>query len=205
MGQAEFQPAYLTPAEYFALEERSVERHEYFDGELFMMAGASKRHNRIAGNAGRISYDRLDARGCQLFTGDVRVAVQEARHYTYPDLVISCDPDDQRDDHLIRRPVLLVEVTSPSTERYDHNEKFQQYRRLESLRHYVLISQERWFVNWFRRTEGGEWALTQCSGPDGVLEISDLDLRWPLADLYQATGVPPLWVGPLPDEENQAK
>ena len=203
MGQVELQPAYLTPAEYFALEAQSLERHEYFDGELFMMAGASKRHNSIANNALVLSLAGVRARGCQAFTSDVRVAVQEGRHYTYPDLVISCDPDDQRDDYLIRHPVLIVEVTSPGTERYDHNEKFQQYQRLESLRHYVLISQSRWFVNWFRRTEANEWVLTQCSGPDGILEISDLDLRWSLADLYQATGVPPLWVGPLPEEETR--
>ena len=203
MEQANFNPTIYTPAEYFALEAQSNERHGYFDGELFTMAGASKKHNRIANNVARLSFDELDERGCQLFTADVRVAVQEGRHYTYPDLVVSCDPDDQRDEYLVRHPVLLVEITSPGTEEYDHNQKFQQYRQLASLRHYVLISQNCWFVNWFQRSEAGEWVLTQLSGPDAVLEIADLGLRWPLADVYAATGVPPLWVGPLPIREDE--
>ena len=203
MEQANFNPTIYTPAEYFALEAQSDERHEYFDGELFTMAGASKAHNAVASNLVVLSLATVRASGCQLFTADVRVAVQEGRHYTYPDLVVSCDPDDQRDEYLVRHPVLLVEITSPGTEGYDHNQKFQQYQQLASLRHYVLISQSRWFVNWFRRSTAGEWVLTQFSGPDAVLEIADLALRWPLADVYAATGVPPLWVGPLPIREDE--
>ena len=196
MGHAELQTRYYTAAEYFALEEQSEVRHEYFDGELFAMAGASKAHNRIANNFYRLSFDTLQSTGCQLFTSDVRLAVEENRHYTYPDVVVSCDPADQHDDYLIRHPVLIVEVLSPSTEAYDRAEKFLQYQKLASLRHYVLVHQQKWFVEWFRRNELGEWVVQQLNGADDVLELPDLNLRFPLAGLYAGTGVAPMRVTP---------
>ncbi len=196
MEQAEFKPAVYTPEKYFALEAQSVERHEYFDGELFVMAGASKRHNSIANNALVLSLADARARGCQVFTSDVRVAVQEGRHYTYPDLVISCDPDDQRDDYLIRRPVMIVEVTSPGTADYDRTGKFRQCQKLSSLRHYLLVSQTQWSVEWYRCNDAGEWVITLLNEAADVLEVPDLGLKVPLADIYDDPDVPFLRVVP---------
>lgn len=196
MGQAELQIHYYTPTEYFDLEKQSPIKHEYFDGEIFAMAGASKVHNRIANNFDRLSFDVLQGTGCQLFTSDIRVAVEENRHYTYPDVVVSCDPADQRDDYLIRHPVLTVEVLSSSTEAYDRAEKFLQYQKIASLRHYVLVHQQKWFVEWFRRNELSEWVVQQLNGADDVLELPDLGLRFPLTGLYAGTGVAPLRVTP---------
>ena len=196
MGQVEPQPRRYTPEEYFALEAQSQEKHEYFEGEVFAMAGTSKAHNAIALNIAVSSLAALRSRGCQLFASDVRVAVQENVHYTYPDVVVSCDPADQQDDYLVRQPVLIVEILSPDTESYDRNEKFQQYQKLPSLRHYVLVAQQKWFVDWFRRNEAGEWVVQQFNEATDVLAIADLGLHLPLADLYAGTDVAALRVLP---------
>ena len=196
MGQAELQPRRYSPEEYFALEEQSQEKHEYFEGEIFAMAGSSKAHNLLARRLAQKMEDGLGPRNCQVFTSDVRVVVRENIYYTYPDVVVSCDPADQQDDYLVRQPVLIVEILSPGTESYDRNEKFKQYQKLPSLRHYVLVSQQKWFVDWFRRNEADEWVVQQFNEATDVLEIADLGLRLPLAELYAGTGVVPLRVLP---------
>ena len=196
MGRAELQTRYYTPAEYFALEKKSQMRHEYFDGELFMMAGASAPHNLVKGNMVAALRPGARTRGCRLFDENMRLEVAEGVHYTYPDIMVTCDPADRRDPYLVRHPVLIVEVLSPSTAEYDRTTKFQRYQQLASLRHYVLVAQSSWTVEWFRRDEAGQWIFTLCSGPEAVLEIPDLGLRLPLAQLYEDTDIAPLLVAP---------
>jgi Uma2 family endonuclease len=140
MEPAEPQPRRYTPEEYFALEERSEVRHEYFEGEVFAMAGASKSHNLIKGNLIAGLHPNVRQRGCRLFDENVRLEVREKIYYTYPDVVVSCDPTDHRDPCLVRYPVLIVEVLSPSTAEYDCTTKFENYQKMPSLRNYLLIS-----------------------------------------------------------------
>ncbi|GAB2850377.1 Uma2 family endonuclease [Hymenobacter ruber] len=191
MGQPEIQRHY-TSAEYFALEEKSELRHEFFDGEVFAMAGGTKSHNLITQNIALSLRGALRGKGCQVFMEDVRLAVQDNFHYTYPDVMVSCDPTDRRDPYLVRQPVLIVEVLSPSTAEYDRSQKFNQYKKMGSLRHYILVSQTAWVLEWFRRDELGQWIYTVLSDPADVLEIPDLNLRLPLADAYDDTDVAPL-------------
>lgn len=198
MGQVELQTHQYTPEEYFELEATSEVRHEYFEGELFAMAGASKAHNLLAQNFALSLRQALRGKGCQVFMEDVRLVMQENRHYVYPDVVVSCDPADRRDAYLVRHPVLLVEILSPSTAEYDRTEKFGHYQKLPGLRHYVLVSQAAWVVEWFRRDEAGQWIYTLLTDPAGVLTIADLGLVLPLAELYDDTGVAPLRVQPGP-------
>ena len=193
MGQPEQQRRY-TPAEYFALEASSEERHEYFDGEVFAMAGGTKSHNLITQNFTMALRGSLRGKGCQVYMEDVRLAMQDDFHYTYPDVVVTCDPADRRDPLTVRQPVLIVEVLSPSTADYDRSRKFKQYQKISSLRHYVLVSQTAWVLEWFRRDEAGQWIYTVFSDPADVLEIPDLTLRLPLADVYEDTDVAPLAV-----------
>ena len=198
MGQPESQRRY-TPEEYFALEAQSEVRHEYFDGEVFAMAGGTKSHNLITQNMTMALRAGLRGRGCQVFMEDVRMAVQDAFHYTYPDVVVSCDLADRRDVYLVRQPVLIVAVHSPCTAEYDRSQKFNQYKKLASLRHYILVSQTAWVLEWFRRNEANEWIYTVFSDPNDVLEIPELNLRLPLADVYDDTDVAPLQLMPEPE------
>lgn len=186
------QQRHYTPAEYFALEAGSAERHEYFGGRIFAMADGTKSHNLIAQNFTLALRGRLRGKGCQVFMEDVRLAVQDDFHYTYPDVVVTCDPADRRDPYLIRQPVLIIEVLSPSTADYDRSQKFNQCRKIAALRHYILVSQTAWVLEWFRRDEAGQWIYPVFSDPADVLEIPELSLRLPLADVYEDTDVAPL-------------
>jgi Uma2 family endonuclease len=201
MGHAEHNPATYTPEEYFALEAQSDVRHEYFDGEIFAMAGTSKPHNAICLNLALAFRTGLRGSGCKVYMESIRTAVQRNFHYTYPDVVVSCHPDDRRDKIMISHPVLIAEVLSPGTEEYDRSTKLQQYQKLPSLRHYLLVAQTSWRVEWYRRTEAGEWLFTILTQPTDVLEIPDLGLKVALADIYDDTDVAPLRVAPPTGQE----
>ena len=190
-----------TPEEYFALEAQSDVRHEYFDGEIFAKTGTSKAHNDLCLNLAINFKASLRGSGCRVQMENVRTAVQENFHYTYPDIVVSCDPDDHRDQLMVRHPVLLVEVLSPGTADYDRTGKFRQYQKLPTLRHYLLVAQTQWSLEHYRRNAADEWVFTALTEPDDVLEIPDLGLRLALADLYDDTGVPFLRVVPPGDGE----
>lgn len=196
MGQAEIQPRQYTPEEYFALEAQSEVRHEYFEGEVFAMAGTSLAHNLIKNNLIAVLRPGVRQRGCRLFDENVRLAVQESKYYTYPDVMVSCDPTDRHDPYLVRQPVLVAEILSPSTAEYDRTTKFENYQQMPSLRHYLLISQSAWTVEWFRRDEVGQWIYTLLTGAESVLEIPDLGLVLPLRELYDDTDVAPLRLAP---------
>lgn len=200
MGQADSQPRRYTPKEYFALEARSEVRHEYFEGEVFAMAGASVTHNLIKGNFIAGLRPGVRQRGCRYVDENVRLAVSEEVFYTYPDVMVSCDPADRHESYTWRQPVLIAEVLSPSTSEYDRTTKFENYQKIPSLRHYLLISQSAWIVEWFRRDEAGQWIYTLLTGPDSTLKIPDLGLVLPLRELYEETDVAPLRVMPSAEE-----
>lgn len=130
-----------TPEEYFALEAQSETRYEYLDGEVFAMADASASHNLIKGNLIAALRPSAHQRGCRVFDENMRLAVQDGVYYTYPDVFIGCDPADRRDPYLMRHPVLIAEILSPVTAKYDRTEKFGRYQQLPSLRHYLLVAQ----------------------------------------------------------------
>jgi Uma2 family endonuclease len=196
MGEQQPQPRRYTSAEYFALEERSEVKHEYFDGEVFAMAGASIAHNTIGLNMYVGLRGALQGQGCRVQVSDVRVALQDNFHYTYPDVVVSFHPDDQREANQLHHPILIVEVLSESTAEYDRSDKFKHYRQLASLRYYVLVHQDRWLVEWFHRNEADEWVFHSLDAPGDVLEIVELHLCLPLVDLYAATNIAPLRLMP---------
>ncbi len=200
MGQAETATRHYTPEEYFELEAHSEVRHEYFEGEIFAMAGASKSHNVLAQNLVAGLRAALRGKGCQTFMEDVRLVMKENVHYVYPDVLVTCDPADRRDAYLVRHPVLIAEILSPSTAEYDRTEKFANYQKMPSLRHYLLVSQTAWVVEWFRRDEAGQWIYTLLHEPTGVLEIPDLGLVLPLRELYEDTDVAPLRLTPVAGE-----
>ena len=158
------------------------------------MAGGTKSHNLITQNIALALRQSLRGKGCQVFNNGVLVEIVRDVIYTYPDVVVTCDPTDRRDPLTVRQPVLIVEVLLPSTADYDRSRKFTQYQKIASLRHYILVSQTAWVVEWFWRNEAGQWIYTVFSNPADVLEIPDLRLRLPLADVYEDTDVAPLAV-----------
>jgi len=175
-----------TPEEYLALERQAEHKSQYYDGEIFAMAGASRRHNLIAMNIGSELRTRLRGRPCEVYGSDMRVKVSPTGLYTYPDVVVVCGEPRFEDDHedTLLNPTLIVEVLSPSTEDYDRGRKFAHYRRIESLAEYVLVAQQEHHVERFRRQETGEWVLRETDRPDDTLALASIDCELALVEVY---------------------
>lgn len=151
----------MTYAEYMAFEQASVEKHEFFNGEVFAMAGGTLERGALAAAAILALGKALEDRPCRMFTSDVRVRIHATGLTTYPDLSVACGKAevDAEDSHALVNPVLIVEVLSDSTEAYDRGEKAAHYRHIPSLKEYVLVSQHRPRIEVYRRNEAGRWEL----------------------------------------------
>ncbi|HET6229413.1 MAG TPA: Uma2 family endonuclease [Longimicrobiaceae bacterium] len=181
-----------TPEEYLALERASTDgKHEYVNGHIFAMSGASESHIVIAGNI--FGLLRLDVRkrGCAAYANEMRVQVNTTGMYTYPDVVAVCGPAEWADAYVdtLVNPVLIVEVLSDSTEKYDRGEKFAHYRRLESLREYVLVSQTTMRVERFVR-DGDHWRFDAVEDPEGTLALESVGCSLAVRDIYQFVSFP---------------
>lgn len=177
---------YLTPAEYLAFERQSDVKHEYFRGELFAMAGASRQHVRISINVTTLLDNQLKGRRCEVFNGDMRVKVSPTGLYTYPDASVVCGRPRFEDKELdvLLNPTVIVEILSKSTEAYDRGEKFAQYRTLDTLSDYLLVSQDRPLIERFTRQPDSVWLFTESAGLDAVMPIEAIQCQLPLAEVY---------------------
>lgn len=176
----------LTPEEYLAIERDVEAKHEFYRGEMFAMGGASREHNLITGNAGASLHAQLANRPCESYQNDMRVKVAASGLYTYPDIVITCEKPRFEDDEFdtLLNPQSIIEVLSDTTEKYDRGKKFELYRQVESLREYVLISQDRAHVEVFARDGDGPWSLSETSGLDASIDLRAISCRLALADVY---------------------
>jgi Uma2 family endonuclease len=146
---------------YLASELKADVRHEYVEGHVYAMAGGTRRHNRITMNAGSRLLDAARGGNCEVYQSDMKVRVQNQAGdlpiFYYPDVVVACEPDSDTDELYVRRPRLIVEVLSPSTESTDRREKWFAYRGIPSLFSYALVDSERREVVYFVRSSAGEW------------------------------------------------
>ena len=148
---------HLTPEEYLQLETHSLGKHEYFNGDIFAMAGATDAHVTIAGNLFAELRSHLRGSGCRVFISDMKARIDSRNHFFYPDILVTCDPRDREIDTYKRFPKLIVEVLSKSTESFDRGDKFNDYQTLDSLEEYVLINTQHRRVEIFRRHTDGLW------------------------------------------------
>jgi Uma2 family endonuclease len=177
----------LTPDEYLAFEEASLEaKHEYHDGEIFAMAGASPGHANVTDNLTVAIGSRLRERPCRVNSSDLRVEVDGGASYVYPDVVIVCGRPEYRRNSLLN-PLVVFEVLSPSTEGYDRGFKFERYRRIPTLRAYVLLAHDRRHADVFTRTDDGYWRIGEpFTEGDLRLDLPELgSLALPLGELYE--------------------
>ena len=178
----------LTPEEYLRRERDASERHEYLDGYLLPVAGASETHVRIVLNLSiALGPTLLDA-GCFAGSNDMRVRVDEEGMYAYPDFVAVCgEPPRYSEDgsHSLLNPTLLVEVLSPSTRNFDRSEKFARYRTLGTLREYLTVEQSTPRVEQHTRQADGRWLLTETTDLGATLRLESVACDLPLADLYR--------------------
>jgi Uma2 family endonuclease len=165
--------SHLTPEEYLALERGSELRHEYVDGRMVAMTGGSRNHALIVTNLGGELRQQLKGRPCEVYTSDLRVQVSATGLYSYPDVVVVCGEPRFEDPYLdtLLNPTVIIEVLSPTTEPYDRGRTFEQYRTLESLREYLLISQDHPLVEQFLRQEADAWLLKATAGFGEVVSL----------------------------------
>lgn len=184
-----------------ALERRAAFKSEYYDGQTLSMTGASRAHNLIVGTFFRQIYDKLppDAR-CEAFISDMRVKIPRTGLYAYPDVCVACPPEfeDTHGDTLLN-PSVIVEVLSDSTEAWDRGRKFEHYRRLPSLREYLLVSQHEMHVDHYVRQDDDTWLLREARGSATTLTLASLGCELPLAAVYERVGLPE--PGPLQADE----
>ena len=189
---AQAQP-HLTPEQYLAAERSAEFRHEFYNGQTYAMSGGSFRHAQIIGNLTAELHTGLKKRPCSVVSSELRLRVSPDGLYTYPDVMVICgDPrfaDDQRDTLL--NPALIVEVLSPSTEAYDRGFKSAQYRTVESLEEYALVSQSEPRVEVFRRQAGAQWLFSEAIGLESVCHFESLDCAVPLSEIYAKVAFSP--------------
>ena len=166
----------MTETEYLAFERKAPEKHAFYRGEIFAMAGASREHNLIAGNIFAELRQQLKNRRCEAYVGDMRVRVDSLGLYTYPDVVVVCgEPEFANEDvDTLLNPVLLIEVLSESTEDYDRGMKFKQYRQLPSLKEYLVVSQTEPLIEHFVRRGDTYWELSEVRGLEQKLSLASV-------------------------------
>jgi Uma2 family endonuclease len=182
---------HYTPEEYLALERQAEYKSEYFDGEIFAMTGASRKHNLVAGNVFASLHGQLRKRPCEIYPSDMRVKVSPTGLYTYPDVVIVCgEPifDDKQKDTLLN-PTVLVEVLSKSTASYDRGEKFEHYRKLDSLAEYLVIAQNKYHAEHYTRQIDNRWLLSETDDVQQTIHLSSIECDLALADIYDKVEV----------------
>ncbi len=179
----------LSPEEYLEWEEKSETKHEYIDGQVFEMAGASDDHWTIVSSFSAILRSHLKGSDCRQL-GDVKAKISHRNRFYYPDLMVTCDDRDKLDRYVKRHYKVIIEVLSDSTEVFDRTEKFKDYRRSESLEEYVLISQTLMSVEVYRRQAAGLWQFQAYYAGDRV-ELVSLGLEFAIEDLYDDVTLPP--------------
>jgi Uma2 family endonuclease len=175
-------------AEYLENEEKSLEKHEYYQGEIFAMAGASIPHNQVVRNALYSVEDYLRKTDkCQIFPSDLKIHVEANLLFTYPDLSIVCGKIETLENHkdIVTNPAVLIEVLSPTTQDYDRGGKFKLYRDIPSLKEYILISSLEVLVEKYNKQPDGTWILHEYKTENDSFTIASIDMPVEMKSLYR--------------------
>ena len=176
---------YISPEDYLEGERVSPIKHEYRRGQVYAMVGAKKPHIIIAGNLITLFNNHLENSPCIVLNSDIKVRLEKADCYYYPDVAVSCDERDiNSTEDFILYPLLVIEVLSPSTAAFDRGEKFADYQTSPSLREYVLIHQSQMSVECFRLEESGRW-VSQIYGQGEEVYFASIDFRCNIAAIYR--------------------
>ena len=176
-----------SPQDYLAFERISKEKHEYFQGKVVAMAGASLIHNRLVANILREVGAAISGRSCEVLPSDLRVSIPSRESYMYPDAVIVCGQPEMEDDKFdtLKNPVVIFEILSPSTEDHDRGRKFFFYRQIPSFKEYILVDSTKALVEVSRQQENGAWKFETIADPNGQLFISSIGISIPIVEVYR--------------------
>jgi Uma2 family endonuclease len=177
---------YYTFEEYVAFEKEIQIRHQFYHGEIFAMAGGTKRHNTLVGNVKRFLEDAIEGKACKVYAENVKLELEKNNHYVYPDVMLTCHHEDIANDveSIVFYPSLIVEVLSGSTKEYDSREKKSHYFRIKNLQYYLLVFQDEALVEVYERKEDF-WKLQIFEGLEKEIFLEKLNIKLKIKDLYK--------------------
>ncbi|MGD9731379.1 MAG: Uma2 family endonuclease [Desulfamplus sp.] len=198
----------ITPQEYLIAERLSESKNEYFNGEIFAMAGASMEHNQISSNIVRVLGNQLVESQCTVLANDMKIKIEAIEKYTYPDIVVVCgngefeqdkeNSDDkaindeyERKNDILLNPIVIMEILSASTEGYDRGDKFSHYQFIDSFIEYLLISQYVCRVEKFIRQKDKTWIYSTYSNLEDTVKIESINCDLPVAEIYRKVNLKP--------------
>lgn len=174
-------------SEYMALEETSVERHDFYHGELFAMPGATANHHQVCQNINGALVNKFKPAGCFISLEGVRLELEEENFYLYPDVFLTCDDRDKKNNLFKKFPSIIFEVISDSTALYDKEVKLKYYKRIQSLNYYVLVSQKEIRVEVYSRIDDTQvWKYQTYEAIDEIIEFDSLEFSLSLATIYDS-------------------
>ena len=176
----------LTPKEYLEIERNAEFKSEYYNGEMFALAGASYVHNKISSNIHVSLANQLKGKVCQVFQSDLKIMEQISGLFTYPDIVTICGKPEFYDEEkdVIVNPTVIMEVLSKSTETYDRGFKFELYRRIDTLKDYFMVSQEKVSIEYYSRNADNSWTLKEFNDINQSIEIKSIECILEIKDVY---------------------
>ena len=182
---------YITPAEYLLAERAAEEKHEYYDGQVLAMSGASLRHNRIQANILINAGNFLKGKNCSILPGDMRIATPTQDAYMYPDAVIVCGKPELEDDAFdtLLNPIVIFEILSPSTRSIDKGRKLFFYQGIPSLQEYIMIDSLKKYIQLARKQADAAWVFETISQPEAALFIRSIHFSLPMEEIYTDTGL----------------
>ena len=178
--------------EYLEFEKNSIDKHEYYRGEIFIRAGAMPKHNVIFKNFFGSVAMHLKGKSCQPYGSDLRINIPENNLFTYPDISIICGDivTSEHDEDTATQPVVLIEILSKSTKDYDRGSKFKLYRDIPTLKEYILIDSESISIEAFSINQNNHWELKEYKTVENTLSIATIDFQLPLIEIYEGTKLP---------------
>jgi Uma2 family endonuclease len=185
MGQIYVAEKKYTVTEFLEMEEKSEIRHEYYDGEILAMAGTTMNHNDIVDNVRTFLKEIFRPKGCRIFAENIKVEAIESFYYPYPDVIVTCAPEDINGTYIVKHPSILVEVLSKSSANYDRGFKLRRYQEIASLQYYMLVAQYECYVEVYTRTDQpGVWTYQAFDKPEAVISFDLLDFTMPVSAVY---------------------
>ncbi|WP_428665403.1 Uma2 family endonuclease [Runella sp.] len=194
MGLPQSEKKYYSVEEYFALDNASEIRYEFYEGEIFAIAGTTKNHNLITDNIRDYFKTIFRPKGCDVFSESVKLEVIKYTYYPYPDVMVSCDDQDKEDEYIVAHPSILVEVLSKSTAEYDKDFKLKKYKKIPSLQYYLIVSQYECSVELYSRTKDPDiWLYQTYEDMANTVSFERLHFTMPVAAIYEAVSfMPPI-------------
>ncbi len=184
-----YQKKFYTIREYLEMEKETLEKHEYYKGEIFAMAGAGNIHNIIFKNTFGNLFIALKGKNCQPYGSDFRIHIPENSLFTYPDISIICEDilNSKEDEETATQPTIIIEILSPFTKNYDRGEKFMLYRAIPALKEYILIDSESVHAEHFAINKEGLWQLKEYNKPEENIIIETLKVQLLLQEIYEGS------------------